>query len=219
MIKIQSSRDLARQNGVKAVIYGRSGVGKTTLVTTAPHPLFISAEAGLLSIRNHDIPVVEITTLAEMQELFTFVSTSAEAKDYWTLYLDSLSEIAEVVLANEMRKSKDPRQIYPALLSETVNMIRSFRDIPQKHVVMVAKEEKSSNGIHGPSLPGSKLGNAIPYLFDEVLRLGIGQTPEGESYRFIQTGPDLLYDAKDRSGILDMYEKPNLTEIFNKIIA
>ena len=99
--------------------------------------------------------------------------------------------------------------------------IRAYRDLSGKHVVMVAKQElqKDDNGIaiNGPSMPGSKLGPALPYMFDEVFRIGVGKTPEGVSYRFLQTEPDFQYDAKDRSGALDAIEPADLNHIFTKI--
>ena len=35
--------------GVKMLVYGESGMGKTMLTATLPRPLLISAESGLLS--------------------------------------------------------------------------------------------------------------------------------------------------------------------------
>ena len=37
-------------SGVKVLVYGQAGSGKTTLIRTAPAPLILSAEAGLLSL-------------------------------------------------------------------------------------------------------------------------------------------------------------------------
>jgi len=69
----------------------------------------------------------------------------------------------------------------------------------------------------GPAMPGNKLGPKLCYYFDFVMRLGLNKAPDGESYRFLQTQPDLQYEAKDRSGMLDPVEQPNLTHIFNKV--
>jgi len=69
----------------------------------------------------------------------------------------------------------------------------------------------------GPSMPGKQLGPALPYLFDEVFRLYVGQTQQGQKYRAIQTDEDMQYTAKDRSGVLDAIEPPDLTHIFNKL--
>ncbi len=45
---------------VKCLIYGESGVGKTWLCQTAPKPVIISAEKGLLTLKHVNIPVIEM---------------------------------------------------------------------------------------------------------------------------------------------------------------
>ena len=80
--------------------------------------------------------------------------------------------------------------------------------IPGKSRVMTFKQESSQDEVskmtsYGPSMPGAKLGPQIPYLFDEVFRLGIAKNENNQDVRFIQTRPDIQYDAKDRSGVLN----------------
>ena len=68
-------------------------------------------------------------------------------------------------------------------------------------------------------MPGSKLGNQLPFFFDEVFRLGVNKDQQGNSFRFLKTQPDLQYEAKDRSGALDPMEAPILGAIFQKIMS
>jgi hypothetical protein len=176
-----------------------------------------------LSLRRVNLPVIEIKTIEELQEAYMFVTTSKDAVGFETICLDSLTEIAEVVLANAKRQVKDPRQAYGELIDKMAMTIRYFRDIPNRHIYMSAKMEPMKDemtGIvkYGPSMPGAKLGPQLPYFFDEVFRLGIGKTPQGESYRFLQTQPDLQYEAKDRSGSLSQLEPPDLNAVFTKIV-
>lgn len=212
----------ASVHGVKVLVYSEAGVGKTVLCATAPEPLILSAEAGLLSLRKMRIPVIEIKTIDDLQEAHTFCATSKEAANFQTLCLDSLTEIAEVVLANAKRQVKDPRQAYGELIDKMSMVIRAFRDIPNRNVYMSAKMEPAKDELtgiikYGPSMPGQKLGPQLPYFFDEVFRLGIGKTQQGELFRFLQTQPDLQYVAKDRSGSLASIEAPDLNAVFAKI--
>ena len=223
-VKFSTTSQASIGHGIKALIYGRAGAGKTYMARTAPAPIILSAEAGLLSLRDVQLPVIQITSVEDLSEAYNWITTSAEANQFQTVYMDSLSEIAEVVLANAKKQVKDPRQAYGELIEKMMMLVRSFRDLPGKHVVMLAKQESfkdevSQMSMYGPSMPGTKLGNQLPYLFDEVFRLGIGKLPDGSEYRFLQTAPDLQYEAKDRSGALDTVEPPDLTHIFNKIQA
>lgn len=214
----------AQLNGVKVLVYGGAGMGKTVLCSTAPNPIILSAEGGELSLRNLRIPMIEITTVQDLTEAHQWLTSSAEAKQFQTVCIDSLSEVAEVVLNNAKRQVKDPRQAYGELIEKMETTIRMFRDLPGMNVYMSAKMEPTKDELtgvvkYGPAMPGSKLGSKLPYFFDQVCRLGINKAPNGESYRFLQTQPDLQYEAKDRSGVLATVEPPHLTFIFNKILG
>jgi hypothetical protein len=73
--------------------------------------------------------------------------------------------------------------------------------------------------IYSPSLPGAKLGQQIPFLFDEVFALRVEADAEGKPQRWLQTATDFNYVAKDRSGRLDPFEAPSLAGIAAKILA
>lgn len=224
MLKFTTTDAAGQLHGIKILIYGRSGVGKTTLAGTTPDVLILSAEAGVLSLRDKSIPMIQITTVAELSEAYNWITTNPQAKGFKTIFLDSITEIAEQVLSNAKLQVKDPRQAYGELIEKMNMLVRSFRDLPGKNVVMLAKQESHQDEVSkmtmfGPAMPGSKVSQQLPYLFDEVFRLGVGKTPDGTEYRFLQTQPDLQYEAKDRSGVLDAIEPPNLTHIFNKILT
>ena len=50
-LKIQYTDDPQIFSGVKCVVYGPAGGGKTRLLATAPSPIILSAEKGLLSLK------------------------------------------------------------------------------------------------------------------------------------------------------------------------
>lgn len=221
-LSIVSTKDASEDHGIKALIYGKAGAGKTSLAKTAPNPIILSAESGILSLRDVELPMIKIETVDDLSEAHEWLESSADAKQFQTVFIDSISEIGETVLANAKRQVKDPRQAYGELIEKMTMLIRAFRDLSGFHVVMLAKQEPTKDEmtgvvLYGPSMPGAKLGNQLPYLFDEVFRLGIGKTQDGTLYRFFQTQPDFQYEAKDRSGVLDAMEMPDLTHIFNKI--
>lgn len=233
----------AQQNasqGVALLAYAEAGQGKTMLCATAPKPVIISAESGLLSLTRkniervygvntpgitYDIPVLQITTLAQFDAAYDYFLRSPEARQHFsTICTDSLSEIAEVVLANAKALVKDPRQAYGELIEKTLERVRKFRDLAGYHKYFTAKMELMKDETSGivkymPSMPGSKLGQQLPYFFDEVFRLATAKPQQGPKYRFLQTQPDLQYVAKDRSGVLDEIEKPDISHIINKILG
>jgi hypothetical protein len=118
-INLTSTKDSAAINGLKFLVHGPAGAGKTKLCATTGEPtVIISAESGLLSLRDFDIPVIEVKTLDALYEAYDFVVNSAEGQAFRWVCLDSISEIAEVVLNHEKKVAKDPRQAYGALADE-----------------------------------------------------------------------------------------------------
>jgi phage nucleotide-binding protein len=221
-LKFTTTDQASLSQGVKCLVYGDAGMGKTTLCATLPTPVILSAESGLLSLRKHSLPVIQIDNVTDLQEAYAWVAGSAEARQFQSVALDSLTEIAEQVLNNAKRQVKDPRQAYGELIEKMESVIRLFRDLPGKNVYMSAKMEPMKDELtgivtYGPSMPGAKLGPKLPYFFDFVFRLGVNQTQDGQKYRFLQTQPELKYIAKDRSGALDAIEPPDLNHVIAKV--
>ena len=125
-------------NGVKLLVYGQAGAGKTSLISTLPNPVVLSAEGGLLSIQDADVPFIEITNMNDLMEAFAWCRDSKEAAGFESIALDSISEVAEVVLAHELKGNKDRRAAYGQLNTTMQELIRAFRDLPGKHVYMSA---------------------------------------------------------------------------------
>jgi hypothetical protein len=150
-----------------------------------------------------------------------WLNESKEAQVYKSVALDSISEIAEVVLNAEKKATKDPRQAYGAMQEQMADIIRAFRDLPGRHVYMSAKLEKSQDemgrSLYAPSMPGNKTGQSLPYYFDEVLALRIERDSDGGTQRALMCDGDGLWLAKDRSGKLAPWEAPDLGAIIAKI--
>ncbi len=208
-------------SGVKVLVYGQAGAGKTSLIKTLPSPIVLSAEGGLLSIQDADIPYIAIDGMEALKESYQWLTESAEAKGFQSVALDSISEIAEVVLNAEKKATKDPRQAYGAMQEQMADIIRAFRDLPGRHVYMSAKLEKSQDEmgriLYAPSMPGNKTGQSLPYYFDEVLALRIERDSDGNTQRALMCDGDGLWLAKDRSGKLAPWEAPDLGAIIAKI--
>ncbi len=220
-IKIQKTSDI-EDHGVKCVVYGGAGVGKTRLCATAPKPIIISAESGLLSLKDVDCDYIEISKLKDLDEAYNYLKKS---DDYETICVDSLSEICEVVLAELIPGHKDKRQAYGEMAEAIMPMLKRFRDIPNKNVIFTSKlinveDEESGKVTQELFIPGKVLSNQIPYLVDELFLLGKDRKGATAMY----TSPTRSAFAKDRSGALDAIEKPNqneteinMTDIINRI--
>ena len=221
--RIVSPADAVQDQGAKILVYGMAGAGKTYLARTAPGKvLVISAEAGLLSIRDaQNVEAIEVKSAAEVVEVYEALRSGKLRYD--TVCLDSISEISELLLQAEKAKHKDARKAYGEVQESVTNVMRAFRDL-QMHVMFICKEDKVNNdGVfeQAPKMVGTKLGQSITYFFDEVLALRVIEDADAEGNpvqaRWLQTRIGQGYVAKDRSGKLEAFEEPNLTKLIEKL--
>lgn len=232
--------------GVKMLVFGEAGMGKTMLAATLPRPILISAESGLLSLTPsniarvygvdqpdicYDIPTIEIDSIEDVEQAYMWVMNPANnpvinergERQFQSIALDSLTEIAEKCLNNAKRSVKDPRQAYGELIEKMQTLVRAFRDIPGLNVYMSSKMSRNKDEMtgvtaYGPSMPGAKLGPELPYFFDEVFKIAVGKDQNTQAdFRYLLTKPDMSNVCKDRSGTLEQMELPHLGRIINKI--
>ena len=224
-MEIKSTKDISISTGVKILVYGQAGAGKTTMIKTLPNPIILSAEAGLLPLSGLNLPYIQVNTPQDMYEAYTFLRSRPEGIE--SVAIDSLSEIAEVWLNNIAKTGnngqplKDKRQAYAEMLSQMLDLVRAFRDLPL-NVYMTATQERVQDEdtgymLYAPSTPGAKLSQRLPYLFDEVFCLLTHKNEDGSVQRALLTSGDLKYTAKDRSGKLAAYEAPDLFAVISKI--
>ena len=210
-----------KSNGVKILVYGREGSGKTRLCATMPNPIILSAEAGLLSLADYDVPYIEIKTIKDLGDAYVWLRDSEEGQKFDSICLDSVSEICETILANEKEKEKDGRKAYGNMNEKIISLVKMFRDLPNRNVYMSAKinrmEDNMGTVVYAPSLPGKSAQQDLPFYFDIVAALRVERDQEGTPHRMLMTQPDGIWTAKDRSGKLDMWEKPDLGIIIEKI--
>jgi len=213
-IKIRSTKDVTA-DGANLVIYGESGVGKTLLISQLDNVIILSAEQGLITLKNFDIPFIEITNMQDVQDAFDLVRKSS----YDHIVFDSLTEIAEVVLYEMKEGKKDKRQAYGELADAFGVMIRKFRDIKGKNTIFNAKMKHiyDEDGVviaYAPMMPGRVLPHGLPYLVDEVFCYMMDRKG-----RYFLTAADRKHPAKDRSGELEPKEiNPNLNDIINRVL-
>lgn len=228
---VRKASELNQLHGVKAIIYGGSGVGKTsqikTLVKAGYKPLVLSAEGGLLSIGNTEVDVIDITKdekgeMVKPEERFNNIVKAydfvSKSKNYDTIVLDSLTEINQVLmdyLRTKYPDAKNTLQMYGENALVMQKMIKKFRDLPI-NVVLIALDsiEKDDTGRRFVTMDLiGKVASNVPPLFDEVLYMF---ADENGQRKFVTNKTDKI-TAKDRSGKLSPVEEADLGMILNKI--
>lgn len=223
--KIKRTSDV-KSKSITIMAYGPPGVGKTRLCATAPkgQTLILSAESGLLSVSQYDLDYIEVDDFSTLEEVTKAINgNSSEFKSYSWICLDSLSEIAEVVLAKYKGDFKDARRAYGETQDRLDRLVRWFRDV-DRNVYMSLKqtraEDSSGRVTFGPSMPSKKLTQGVAYFPDQVCTFRDAIKPDGTATKVLtfQATPSHP-QLKDRSGMFGDTVKPSLEHISKTIQA
>lgn len=237
-MNITNTSDI-HQERVKLLIYGQTGIGKTYQIRFLPEDktLIIAAEPGLMTLKNTKFDVVDITKRknkdgeeenvplherpAILKQVFEeLVNDPANKDKYEYIVLDSLTEIAESILASEEIKNKDDKngyKVWGEYAKRLVGTLKAFRDMPHYNVIFTALEEftedDSKRLIFRPSMPGKAAHKACAAAFDFVLRL----TVNNEGKREFQTQASRNAIAKTRGVMLPNPMEANLGKLIEEI--
>ncbi len=256
---ITADERLAQNRGVKGVITGPSGIGKTSLAWTldADTTLFLNAEAGDLSLQDWQGDMIDVRTWDQARDLACFIGGPNPAfrpdqpysqahydhvlgelgnpttlDKYQTVFVDSITVASRLALQwckgqpqafSERTGKPDMRGAYGLLGQEMISWLTQLQHTKGKNVWLIGildeKTDDYNRRVFSLQIEGSKTGLELPGIVDEVISMVQLSTEEGEPYRaFVcQTLNPYGYPAKDRSGRLDMIERPHLGQLMDKI--
>lgn len=224
-MKIINTKDITTKRFI-CLIVGRSGIGKTyqaKFLKPEEETLIISAESGLLCLKGTKIDVVEIKNMKDLTDIYVELSKGTK---YRNIFIDSLTEIAEVCLSDIKRNAtkddiKNGFRIYGDYADQLGSLIKAFRDLQQYSVIMTCLISDVKDGLEMKkeyNFPGEKVKNNIKSWMDIVLHLEVAEV-EGKKERYFITDDLVSPLAKDRSGMLDKYEEANIQNIKNKVLT
>lgn len=227
---LRAASEHAQNFGVKAIIYGPAGTGKTPILNTAPRPLLLATEAGLLSMRGSNIPTYMADTSKHIDEFFEWFFKSNETKNFDTLGIDSGSQLADVYLqaalsgTSKAGNKKHGKAAYGDMATDSMAHLRTLYYMRYKHVYMVCKEEIADvefQSLRRPYFPGKVLPVDVPHLYDFIIRLAKTQAipgMPGEHLAFQCVG-NMNVLARNRTGNLNEFEQPHFGNLVTKAMS
>jgi hypothetical protein len=215
------------------LIYGESGVGKTTLSGSASAVpelspvLLIDVEGGRKSLRGvyPDVKVIEVFKWRDLQKVYDDLATGN--LEFKTLIVDSLSEVQMVSLDYSLRyaiKQKEegadaevPRQRdWMRNIEQTVRFTRGFRDLPMNVIftALVDQEKNKKNKVENKPMFSGKVKQKVPGFMDIVLYYYM----DGRDRVLLTQKTDTTI-AKDRSNKLPKPTmlNPTMQDIYNAL--
>lgn len=222
---------------IKALVFGQPGAGKTLISSTFPNPLYASAEGGLMSIADRDIPYVDIRSSEDLLAIKNSVDQDPDIRaeilgfPVDTIVIDTIDEIQKILIAERLKATRNSAmqlQDWGWLSEQMRAMVRGFRNVPI-HVVFTCHLKEVTDGESGrvsykPGLQGGISDDIAGYvdlslLIDTAL---VNETVDGKlrkvEKRTLLTTQTVKYPfLKDRSGKLPHEMEVNFTDDFERI--
>lgn len=222
LASLRPAKDFALNYGVKAIVYGPPGSAKTPLINTAPRPVLLACEPGLLSMRGSNVPTWQGFTPAAIDDFFKWFFHSAETKNFDTLAIDSTSQMASIYLQDAEKTNKHGLAAYGEMARRTMEHLNALYYTQYKHTYLIAKQELHTEGgfvIKRPYYPGKQLPVDLPHLYDAILQLDIQNVPGQGQTRAFRCRQSIDVVARNRTGTLDEFEPPDIGYIYRKAMA
>jgi phage nucleotide-binding protein len=206
-IKVENSKGLASKVGIRILLYGATGMGKSFQAIHTGKTIVITSEKADLTLNDYEVDIIKINSSKELREAYLYVKENADKYD--TVFIDSLTDIGEMIVS-ELKdtgnySAKDTYKLWGDFTDIMVAISKSFRDMQNINVVLICLEKSIKNGFSEkiiPQIPGEKARSKLISLYDIVLRLHTNEDGERE----FLCSPTDEWDAKDRSGKLNQIE-------------
>ena len=231
------SADTAEDTGLKALLYGPTGGGKTWLAGTFPKPVFLDMEKGLRTLfqlrpvlRYPRDPKREIQTLDEVRDFYKLCRKQSKMENpaIETVVLDSLNEmyhlcVGEVLGAYSANRQYDDQLTmadYGKVNRLFIGITRSFLKLPF-HVVMTAVEmprEYEGQETY-PKFPGKQIWPELQRMVDQIGYVHVRKGEGGQPEHVVSFRLSPSYVAKDRLGIKVPYIPNNFEAILAAVPA
>jgi hypothetical protein len=222
------------------VIYGASGVGKTSLAATAPKPAFLDTNKGLLSIAGRPgLEHVQAEDIDDIDALETaydnFTGTGAKnwKGKFSSVAVDHFDDLQAMIMEylGERRKLRDDRKDideseqkdWGVMATKLKRVLRKYKTLPMHKILILGEMQDNETGRLKPSLQG-QMKTALPYFADHTMYLRLDK----KGRRWLHLDNTDEFYAKTRAWWLtpeqrkiriDLKDTKTLTKLFDLIAA
>lgn len=180
------------------------------------------------TLKTSETPTWPAFNVDKIDEFFTWFFGSVEAKNYDTLIIDSVTQMAEIVVEHYLGartragNQADGKRAYGQMARHVAEHLNKLYFMPQKHIVLIAKqgeEERNGISVSRPIMPGKDLNVRLPHLVDNIIHCGVHLNSGVTDRSTFMCLGDMTTMARDRTETLVQYEPAHISHIIAKACA
>jgi hypothetical protein len=205
---------------LKVLLYGLSGMGKTTMAATFPKPLFLDLEGGMLSVRKFKPlrfpanPSESVRSYPQVVEFYQYVANAVNPP-FQTIVIDSLNELQSLITQYVVTKFTGIKRQYSDQMTladygkanrDVSKVVRLFLNLPYNIVFTAASTQKEigdeADTMITPKFVGRQVGPDVQKMMDMIGYCYAKEMPDKSNQHYVSFHMTTKYLAKDRLGIV-----------------
>lgn len=226
MSLIKRPAEIVGKETIAALIYGQSGMGKTTLACSAPAPVLLDFDGGIDRLNEaHQVPTVQITSWKDAEAALAEIE---QADEFKTIIVDTLSKMIDSIITDICGAAQPKIQQWGLVNAKFKSFLRSVQSM-HKNVVFVAQREVEKDGEVTRYVPQVRASNYKDIICDlDVCGYMEMVSNKGKEVRQITFNPSSRSEGKNTADFAPAYIIPTLdgnkantflTERFTEYVA
>lgn len=209
MSLIKRPAEIIGKETIACLIYGQSGMGKTTLACSAPAPVLLDFDGGCDRLNEaHQVPTVQITRWEDAEQALNEIAAADEFK---TIVVDTLSKMIDSIIVNICGTAQPKIQQWGMVNAKFKAFLRSVQAM-RKNVVFVAQREVEKDGEVTRYVPQVRASNYKDIICDlDVCGYMEMVSKQGAEVRQITFNPSSRSEGKNTADFAPSYIVPTLT--------
>lgn len=208
MALIKKSTELSIPTTIKMMVYGQSGMGKTTFAISSPKPLLVDFDGGVKRVNLSHLDGVDTIQVASWEDVRQMLQMDLSA--YETIVVDTIGKMMDYIISYRCGTRQPQLRDWGAINAEFTWLTRSLSML-NKHIIFVAHRDTRKEGddtVFIPALREKNYNSVVTEL--DLLGYMEMRSENGTQRRTVTFDPTNRNDGKNTCNLPSVMVIPNI---------